>query len=168
MYKILIHIIYVLVVAGASYLFFRLGQRSARNSIKQLKLIKVELEKKSRSFPLAKLGSVNPNDGRISLRIVNSAKEEIVLESIQVNTETFYANPGIRTMAKAKEFKPFEFNKYLLLPEKTISIEFTLGPMKHFDNVDFKVDFKDSYGNMLWVKYRLNSADKSLQLIDSV
>jgi hypothetical protein len=168
MSKILIHIIYVLIIAGASYISYRLGQRSARNAIKQLKLMKVELEKKSRSFPLAKLGSINPDDGRISLRIVNSAKEEIVLERVEVKTETFYVNPNIRRMAKEKEFKPFEFNKYLLLPERTISIQFTLDPMKHFDNVDFKIDFKDSYGNILWVKYRLNLADKSFQLIDSV
>ena len=167
MSKILIHIIYWLIIAGASYLSYRIGKWSARKAIKQLELLKAELEKKSRPVPLFKLGLINPEVGKISLRIVNAAKETIILNNIEVHTKSYYVNPEMRDNPVAKQYKPFEFGKYSLLPEKTISIEFALDPIKYFDNVDFTANFKTSKNKAHWVKYRLNSSDHSLKLVDS-
>lgn len=167
MRNIWIHIIYLIIVIGASYLFFRSGRRTAQKAVKQVKLLKAELKRISKRFPILRLASISPEAGRISLRIINVSEETIILDRVTAKTESFYENPDDRSNYKFKQYKPFEFNKYLLSPDKTVSIEFFLNPIKHFREVDFTLKFKYYKGKRYWITYRLLSAKQSIFILES-
>jgi len=167
MRNILIHIIYWIIIIGASYLFFRFGRRAAHKAVKQVKLLKAELKRLSKEFPLIRLASLNPEAGRISLRIINVSDETIILDRVTAKTESFYENPDDRRKSKYKQYKPFEFNRYSLSPDKTTSIEFFLDPINHFREVDFTLKFKYYKGKRHWISYRLMSSKQNLFILES-